>query len=148
MQVHTHTHTQTEHLQRLYVIFCKNMIFHIVYIYIKYLYSIYNTMCIRVHIFIHMYTYSIVTLILNTVKSNLHYITKFWHNGVPTVVHWDCPCICSTRTQFPCPESGLKDLAFPQLWYQLQLWLRSDPWPGNSMCHRATKKRKENLTWK
>ena len=25
----------------------------------------------------------------------------------------------------------------------LQLWLGSDPWPGNSICHRVAKKRKK-----
>ena len=36
-----------------------------------------------------------------------------------------------------------KDLALLQLWYRLQLWLRPDPWPRNSICHRATKKLKK-----
>ena len=34
----------------------------------------------------------------------------------------------------------VKDLALPQLGHRLQLWLRSDPWPGNSIGHRAAKK--------
>ena len=25
---------------------------------------------------------------------------------------------------------------------RLHLWLRSDPWPGNSICHRVAKKKK------
>ena len=43
----------------------------------------------------------------------------------------------------------VKDLALPQLQHRLQLWLRSDPWPRNSICCRVTKKgkkhRKENM---
>ena len=30
----------------------------------------------------------------------------------------------------------------PQLQYRLQVWLRSDPWPGSSVCHRMVKKKK------
>ena len=35
------------------------------------------------------------------------------------------------------PAQWVKDLV-------LQLWFESDPWPGNSMCHGAAKKGKEN----
>ena len=28
-------------------------------------------------------------------------------------------------------------------WHRSQLWLRTDPWPRNSICHRAAKKEKE-----
>ena len=28
-------------------------------------------------------------------------------------------------------HSGLNDLALPQPWHTLQLWLRFNPWPGN-----------------
>ena len=38
----------------------------------------------------------------------------------------------------------VKDPALPQLWYRLQLWLRSDPWPGTSVFHTVAKK--ENKT--
>ena len=34
-------------------------------------------------------------------------------------------------------HSGLKKLALPQLWCRSQLWLRSDPWPGNSISCRV-----------
>ena len=39
--------------------------------------------------------------------------------------------------------SGLKDSALSQLERRSQLWLRSDPWPGNSICLRAAKNRKK-----
>ena len=35
-----------------------------------------------------------------------------------------------------------------QLWHRSQLWLSSDPWPGNSICHRGAKKgRKKCDVW-
>ena len=37
-------------------------------------------------------------------------------------------------------HSGLKDPALPQVQQRLQLCLKSDPWPGNSICIRAAKK--------
>ena len=37
----------------------------------------------------------------------------------------------------------IKDLVLLQVWLRLQLWLRSDPCPGNSICHRVTKKKKK-----
>ena len=43
----------------------------------------------------------------------------------------------------PRPAQWVKDLASPQLWLRLQLWLGSDPWPGNSMCQGMAKKKKE-----
>ena len=54
----------------------------------------------------------------------------------------------STRTQVRSPawRSGLKALALVQLWCRSQLWLRSDPCPGNSICLRAAKKEEENRT--
>lgn len=38
---------------------------------------------------------------------------------------------------------GLRTWPCLQLQLRLQLWLRSDPWPGNSMCCRVAKKEKE-----
>ena len=46
--------------------------------------------------------------------------------------HWDVGLI-------PILAQWIKDLVLLQLWFGSQLWLRSDPWPGNSICHRAAK---------
>ena len=35
-----------------------------------------------------------------------------------------------------------KGLALLQLWRRSQLWLRSDPWPGNSICEKEKNKMK------
>lgn len=43
----------------------------------------------------------------------------------------------------PAQLSGLKDPALPQLRRRWQLWLRSDPWPGNPMCCEAARKDKK-----
>ena len=37
----------------------------------------------------------------------------------------------------------VQSLALPQLWHRSQLRLRSDHWPGNSICHGAAKKGKK-----
>ena len=37
----------------------------------------------------------------------------------------------------------VKDLALPQLQHRSQLWLGSDPSPGNSICHRVAQKKKK-----
>ena len=52
---------------------------------------------------------------------------------------------CWDTGSIPEPAEWVKDLALPQLpRHRLQLWLGSDPWPGNSTCHRVVgKKRKK-----
>ena len=57
---------------------------------------------------------------------------RLWHNRIN-----------GARTQLWClaPHNELKDPALPQ--HRLQLWLGSDPWPVNSICHRATPKKKK-----
>ena len=47
----------------------------------------------------------------------------------------------------PHPAQWVKNLALPQLWLRLQLWLRSDPWPKNSICHGVAKKKKKSKFW-
>ena len=61
--------------------------------------------------------------------------------GVPAVVQRDQWCLCSARMQVRSPawHSGLKDPVLPPLQPRLQLWLRSDPWPGNFICHGEAK---------
>ena len=39
----------------------------------------------------------------------------------------------------PGPAQGVKDPALLQLLYRLQLQLRHDAWPGNSICCRVAK---------
>ena len=43
----------------------------------------------------------------------------------------------------PAQHSGLKDPVSPQLWCGSQLWLRPDPWPGNSICCGMAQKEKK-----
>lgn len=56
-----------------------------------------------------------------------------FREGVSAVAHglmiW-C-CLCGGRVPSLAWGSGLKDLAFPQLWLRLQLQVRFSPWPGN-----------------
>lgn len=40
-----------------------------------------------------------------------------------------------------------KDLALPQLWHRLQLWLRFDPWQGNFHMLQLQAKKKKKVTW-
>lgn len=37
-----------------------------------------------------------------------------------------------------------KDLALPALQLRWQVWLRSDPWPSNSMCFSLAKNGKQS----
>ena len=46
-------------------------------------------------------------------------------------------------SSIPGLAQWVKDLPVPQLQHRLQLWLKSDPRPGNSTCCRATKKEKK-----
>lgn len=57
--------------------------------------------------------------------------------GVSAVAEWNWEHLCSMRTQVgsPVQQNGLKDLVLPP-----QLWLRSDPCPGNSLCLGGAKK--------
>ena len=54
---------------------------------------------------------------------------------------WWCSC-CGTTSSFPSLAQWVK------LWHRR---LRSDPWPGNSICHEAAKKEKrekEKTIWR
>ena len=62
-----------------------------------------------------------------------------WHNGISS--------ISGTLTGLnPSLEQWVKDLALPQLWLRLQLWLGSDPCPRIFMCYGAAKKKEKLLT--
>ena len=67
-----------------------------------------------------------------------------WHNATG----WTASLECWDTGSIPSPAQWVKDLVLPQLWYRLQLWLRSDPWPGNSIGRKAAKKGKKNLPHK
>ena len=41
----------------------------------------------------------------------------------------------------------VKDLALPQLWLWSQLQLRSDPWPGSSICHGIDNKKGKSINF-
>ena len=65
---------------------------------------------------------------------------------------WSSPCgtvgsvaslQCWDTMSIPGPAQWVRDPALPQLWHRSQLWLTSDPWPGNSICHGAAKKGKK-----
>ena len=43
----------------------------------------------------------------------------------------------------PRPAQWVKDPQLPKLQCRSQLWLRSDTWPGNSICRRVTKEKKK-----
>ena len=57
--------------------------------------------------------------------------------GVPTVMQWvknlTAVALVTAKAQVVSLAqcSGLKDLALPQLWHRLLLWLRFSPWLGN-----------------
>ena len=43
----------------------------------------------------------------------------------------------------PGPEQWVKHLVLPQLQFESQLWLGSDPWSRNFICLGAAKKKQE-----
>ena len=47
--------------------------------------------------------------------------------------HWEVGLV-------PGPAQWVKDLALPQLWLSLRLWLGPDTRPGSSICCGAAKK--------
>ena len=49
----------------------------------------------------------------------------------------------STGSQVQSPAQYVKDLALLQVPRSSHLWLGSDPWPGNSRGHGATRKEKK-----
>ena len=57
-------------------------------------------------------------------------LAAFWERqdagSIPSLVAW-----------------WVKDLVLPQLQLRSQLWLRSDPWLGNSLCCGVAKKEKK-----
>ena len=61
----------------------------------------------------------------------------YGYNGLAgTWEHWDVGWI-------PSPAQWVKDPALLQLWLRSQLQLRSDPWPGSSICQGAAKNGKK-----
>lgn len=59
--------------------------------------------------------------------------------GISTVVQWvkklhwlqSLQGLSGGSGSFPGPVQWVKDLALPQLWCRLQLWLGFSPWPRN-----------------
>ena len=70
---------------------------------------------------------------------HLRYSREFllWHNGMGSI-SWSA----GTQVWSLVSSIGLKDPVLPQLWRGSQLWLRSYPLPGNSICHGVAKKEK------
>ena len=65
--------------------------------------------------------------------------------GVPTVAQdWRCLWNIRMQVQSPTPAQHVKNLELLELQHRSQLQLRSDPWPGNSIC-RGEAKKKESL---
>ena len=62
-------------------------------------------------------------------------------SGAASWEHWDTGLI-------PCPAQWVKDLALPQLQLWSHLWLKSDPWPWNSVCWGADQKKNFKSTLK
>ena len=65
-----------------------------------------------------------------------------WHNRIISVSG------ALERRLDPRPAQWVKDPALLQLWLTLQLWLGSDPWPGNSTCCGVAKKKKKKNSQK
>ena len=84
-----------------------------------------------------------ITLVLRHAQSSTICNHQKLKVGVPNVA---CNRIRRISGALGCrfhPQPGLaqwiKDLAFPQLWHRLQLKLRSDLWPRNTICQWVDK---------
>ena len=53
---------------------------------------------------------------------------------------------CWDAGSLPYLAQRVKDLALLQPRYKSQRWLRSDLWPGSSICHRVGKEEKKEKT--
>ena len=70
-----------------------------------------------------------------------------WHHQKPVFQEFPLWCkgtegvstVAGTQVRSLALLSGVKDPLLQQLWHMLQLWLRFDPWPGNSMCSEVAK---------
>ena len=83
------------------------------------------------------------SLLLNReTEARTHFSIRRHHPGVPAVAPRNRGRLCSTRMQVRSPAQ-LKEPVLPQLQLRSQLWLGFDPWPRNSICHRAASKRGE-----
>ena len=60
-----------------------------------------------------------------------------WHNRIGSI---SAELGCKFNPQ---PGQWVDDPMLPQLSLRVQLYLRCDPWPGNSICCRAAKKKRE-----
>ena len=70
-------------------------------------------------------------------SKNVPYEFPLWLKGsVTSLEHSDAD-------SSPGQEQWVKDPVLLQLQLRLQLCLRSDPWPGNSTCHRTAKRGKK-----
>ena len=75
-------------------------------------------------------TPSLGTSICHGCRPKKHIHKKGMLNGVPAVVQWD---------QWHLWSAGMQ--AFPELQPRLQVRLRSDPWPRNTICRRVAEKK-------
>ena len=66
-------------------------------------------------------------------------IAEFHCDTMGSAASWQC----QDTGSIPGPAQWVKDLVLPLLRLRLQLLLRSNPCPKNSICHRAAKKEKE-----
>ena len=74
-------------------------------------------------------------------KIRCHLKVTDYSPGIPAVVQWDWWCLMQSWDigLIPGLVPLVKDSAL------LQLWPGSDPWPGNSICHPVTKKKRKKL---
>ena len=81
-------------------------------------------------------------------KTTFLFIFKMWLPGVPvtqkSAASWEFQDSCS----IPSPAQWVQDLTLLQLWLRLQLHLRSDCWPGDSICCVVAKNEKKKKKYK
>ena len=81
--------------------------------------------------------------ILNPLHHSRNASSRILELGITAVVQWDWRGLSEAPGHSFHPR--LAQRVLPQLRHRSQLWLGSDPWPGNSIRHEAAKKEKKNF---
>ena len=89
--------------------------------------GMYHIDCMQINVLKALFYFSFLPW---KIKQRLEFPRR--HNGIGSVLG-------AVGMWVRSPAQWVRNLALPQLRLRSWLWLRSDPWPGSSMCHRVAK---------
>ena len=88
------------------------------------------------YIYIYIYIWNVIISYISVKRRHFQEFL-LWCNRIGASLQ------CWDEVSIPSLTQCVKDMALPQLWHRSQLWLCSDCWPVNFMCHGATKNGKK-----